>query len=67
MELYVVTSAGEQNCPFTLTSYADWQNPVIDNIKVTDADAGKITVGVRYKCPVGSWGTLDDIILNMIS
>lgn len=63
MELYAMVDGRELTAPFKLTTYADWQNPVIPEIKVTD---GSLTIGVRYKCNVNSWGTLDDVTLNRI-
>lgn len=63
MELYVVTSDGEQTEPFMVTTYNDWKNPTIPEIKVAD---GKLTIGVRMKCNPRSWGTVDDFTLNRI-
>ena len=64
MELYAVTADGGQTAPFMLTTYNDWQNPTIKEIKVTD---GTVKIGVRFQCNVGSWGTVDDFTLNRIS
>lgn len=64
MELYAVTSDGEQTESFMVTTYNDWKNPTIPEIKVTD---GKLTIGVRMKCNPRSWGTVDDFTLNRIS
>lgn len=64
MELYAMVDGRELTAPFKLTTYADWQNPVIPEIKVTD---GSLTIGVRYKCNVNSWGTLDDVTLCKIA
>lgn len=64
MELYVLVDGRELTAPFKLTTYADWQNPAIPEIKVTD---GSLTIGVRYKCNVNSWGTLDDVTLYKIA
>ena len=64
MELYAVTSDGEQTESFTVTTYNDWKNPTIPEIQVTD---GTLTIGVRMKCNVNSWGTVDDFVLNKIS
>ena len=64
MELYAVTADGEQTTPFMLTTYNDWQNPTIKEIKVTD---GTVKIGVRFWCNVNSWGTVDDFTLNRIS
>lgn len=63
MELYALIDGRELTAPFKLTTYADWQNPAIPEIKVTD---GSLTIGVRYKCNVNSWGTLDDVTLNRV-
>lgn len=63
MDLYALVDGKELTAPFMLTTYADWQNPVIPEIKVTD---GSLTIGVRYKCNVNSWGTLDDVTLNRV-
>lgn len=64
MELYALVNGRELTAPFKLTTYADWQNPAIPEIKVTD---GSLTIGVRYKCNVKSWGTLDDVTLYKIA
>lgn len=63
-ELYAVTSEGEQTDSFSLTTYIDWKNPTIPEIKVTD---GILTIGVRVKTNPQSWGTIDDFALYKIS
>ena len=63
MELYAVVDGKELTDPFVLTTYADWQNPTVSGIKVTD---GTLTIGVRYQCNMNSWGTLDDVTLNRV-
>ena len=63
MELYAVVDDTELAAPFLLTTYADWQNPTVSNIQVTD---GPLTIGVRYHCNVNSWGTLDDVTLHRV-
>lgn len=56
--LYARTSDGEEKtCPYTLTSYRDWQHPVVEGIGVTD---GTLTIGIRAKTNAQSWGTVDD-------
>lgn len=64
MELYAVTGDGEQTAPFMMTTYADWKNPVIPKIEVSD---GTLTIGVRIKCGPKSWGTVDDFALYRIT
>lgn len=63
MELYAVVDGKELTDPFMLTTYADWQNPTVSGIKVTN---GTLTIGVRYQCNMNSWGTLDDVTLNRV-
>ena len=63
MELYAVVDGKELTVPFMLTTYADWQNPTVSGIKVTN---GTLTIGVRYQCNKNSWGTLDDVTLHRV-
>lgn len=64
MELYAVTADGEMAVPFMVTTWVNWKNPTISDIKVTD---GTLTIGIRVKSNGGSWGTFDDFTLNKIS
>lgn len=64
LELYAITNGEEQMVPFMVTTFADWKNPVISEIKVAE---GTLTIGVRMKCNAKSWGTVDEFILNRIS
>lgn len=64
MELYAIVDGKELTEPFMVTGWADWKNPTIPEIKVTD---GTLTIGVRMKCNAKSWGTVDDFTLNRIS
>ncbi len=64
MELYAITSDGEQTASFMVTTWVDWKNPTIPEIVVTD---GTLTIGIRMKCNAASWGTVDDFTLNRIS
>ncbi|MCD7724355.1 MAG: glycosyl hydrolase 53 family protein [Clostridiales bacterium] len=64
LELYAIANGEEQNVSFMVTGWADWQNPAIPEIKITD---GSLTIGVRIKCNAASWGTVDDFTLNKLS
>lgn len=64
LELYAVVNGEEQTAPFMMTTYADWKNPTIPEIKVVDS---ALTIGVRMKCNAKSWGTVDDFALYRIS
>ncbi len=56
-ELYAIAGGQEQAAEFELTTYADWKNPTIPAIEVTD---GNLTIGVRISTNAASWGTVDD-------
>ncbi len=64
MELYAVVNGEEVTEPFMVAGWANWQNPTIPDIEVTD---GSLVIGVRMKCNARSWGTVDDFTLNRIS
>ena len=64
LELYAITNDGEQTASFAVTTWADWKNPTIPEIKITE---GTLTIGVRMKCNAKSWGTVDDFALYKIS
>lgn len=63
-ELYAVVNGEELTDDFKLTTFIDWKNPAIPEIKVTD---GTLTIGVRIKTNAKSWGTVDDFSLCKIS
>ena len=66
LELYALVNGEEAAAEsFMLTSWADWKEPVISDIKINAGDT--LTIGVRMKCNTGSWGTVDDFTLNKIS
>lgn len=45
-----------------LVGYANWQHPKVYNIVVNEGDT--VTIGVYVKAGAGSWGTIDDFLLN---
>lgn len=63
MELFASVDDTVSSAPFTAQGYANWQEPVIPSITVTD---GTLTVGLRIKCNAKGWGTIDDFTLNKI-
>ncbi len=63
-ELYAIANGEELTDDFKLTTYIDWKNPTIPEIKVTD---GSLKIGVRIKTNIASWGTVDDFALYKIS
>ena len=64
IQLYAVVDGTELTQDFMMTTYADWKNPIIPEIEVTD---GMLTIGVRIKSNPKSWGTVDDVTLYKIS
>ena len=66
LELYAVINGEEIGADaFMLTTWTDWKQPKVDNIRIGDGDT--LTIGVRMKCNANSWGTIDDFTLNRIS
>ena len=66
LELYAVINGEEIGSDaFMLTTWTDWKQPKVDNIRIGDGDT--LTIGVRMKCNANSWGTIDDFTLNRIS
>ena len=66
LELYAVINGEEIGADaFVLTTWTDWKQPKVDNIRIGDGDT--LTIGVRMKCNANSWGTIDDFTLNRIS
>ena len=66
LELYAVVNGEEIGSDaFMLTTWTDWKQPKVDNIRIGDRDT--LTIGVRMKCNANSWGTIDDFTLNRIS
>ena len=66
LELYAVINGEEIGSDaFMLTTWTDWKQPKVDNIRIGDGDT--LTIGVRMKCNATSWGTIDDFTLNRIS
>ena len=55
---------GEYSQDFMLQGWANWQNPVIKDIKVTD---GTLTITLKAETNVNSWGTFDDFVLKKVS
>lgn len=66
LELYAVINGEEIGADaFMLTTWTDWKQPKVDNIRIGDGDT--LAIGVRMKCNANSWGTIDDFTLNRIS
>ena len=60
--LYALVNGKTYSKSFMVTNWAEWKNPVIDDITIADGDT--IEIGVHYKVNKGSWGTVDDFILE---
>jgi arabinogalactan endo-1,4-beta-galactosidase len=62
MELLAVVGDETYRKTFMVTNWAEWKNPVIDDIKVQKGDS--IKIAVHCTCNKGSWGTVDDFSLT---
>ncbi len=65
LTLFAVVNGKEYTKSFMVTNWAEWKTPVIPDIKVADGDT--VTIGVHYISNKGSWGTVDDFILEKVS
>lgn len=63
MELYANIDDTIVSDAFNAQGYANWQEPTISSIKVTD---GKLKIGIRIQCGAKGWGTIDDFTLYKI-
>ncbi len=64
LALYAVVNGKEYTKPFMVTNWAEWKNPTISDIKIADGDT--VTIGVHYISNKGSWGTVDDFVLEKV-
>lgn len=60
-ELYITVNGETYTAQTGVTSWQNWDNPVITDIAVP-ADA-QVTVGVRAEAAAGAWGAWDDFYL----
>ena len=60
--LYALVNGKTYSESFMVTKWAEWKNPVIDDIEIADGDS--VEIGVHYKVNKGSWGTVDDFVLE---
>ena len=65
LTLYAIVNGKEYTQDFMVTNWAEWKNPVIPDLKVGEGD--KVIIGVHYICNKGSWGTIDDFVLEKVS
>jgi len=65
LTLYAIVNGKEYTQDFMVTNWAEWKNPVIPDLKVGEGD--KAIIGVHYICNKGSWGTIDDFVLEKVS
>ena len=57
MQFYVLSGGERYEQEFMVTGWAEWKNPRIEGVEVTD---GELTVGAYIRCGAKAWGTLDD-------
>ena len=60
-ELYIKIDEEELTAPTKVTSWQQWDNPVISDIQIPDG--AKVVVGVRANAAAGAWGAWDDFYL----
>lgn len=60
-ELYIVVNGETYTAPTGVTSWQNWENPVIENIPVPEG--AQVIVGVKAEAAAGAWGAWDDFYL----
>lgn len=61
LTIYVISDGIRYENRFLLTGWCEWCNPIISDIP---CESGSMTVGVSIRANAGSWGTVDDFLLN---
>lgn len=60
--IFCKVNGEEYTAPATIDGWVNWQTPVIDDIDIPEnAD---VTVGIHVEAAAGSWGSIDDVLLN---
>ena len=62
--IYVKVNDKEYKANATLKGWVVWDNPKIDLIEVPEG--AEVTVGIHATAAAGSWGTVDDFLLNPV-
>lgn len=63
MNLFAVTDGKEVKVNTGVKGWAQWNNPEIQDILVTD---GTLTIGANVKADGGAWGSIDDFYLSFV-
>lgn len=60
-ELYIVVNGEEYKAATKVTSWQNWDNPVISGVEIPEG--AEVTVGVRANADAKAWGAWDDFTL----
>ena len=60
-ELYITVNGETFSAPTKVTSWLNWDNPVITDIQIPEG--AQVTVGVKVEAAPGAWGAWDDFYL----
>ena len=61
-ELYVTVNGSTLTAPSKVTSWQNWDNPVIGGIEIPES--AEVVVGVRVDAQAKAWGAWDDFSLT---
>ncbi len=62
--IFATNADTEYKADMSVTSWANWDTPVIENIVINEGDV--LVIGAHVGASAGAWGTLDDFILNRV-
>ena len=60
-ELYITVNGETLTAKTGVTSWQNWDNPIISDIEIPEG--ASVTVGVKVQAAAGAWGAWDDFTL----
>ena len=64
MYIFATNADTEYKADMSVSSWAVWDTPVIENIVINEGDV--LVIGAHVGASAGAWGTLDDFTLNRV-
>lgn len=61
-ELYITVNGDTLTVPSKVTSWQNWENPIIENIEIPEG--AEVIVGVKVDAIAKAWGAWDDLTLT---
>ncbi len=62
--IFCKVNGKEYTAPTEITEWINWHTPVISDIEVPEN--AEVTIGIHVEAAAGSWGSIDDVLLNPV-